>query len=378
MLSGTNTPKLLVAAVVFTSVMADGCGSGQELVIGGSVETCDKEWTIQREYNMNADLTLCAAKCAGHADCTHFSLSTVGTCTTYRGCDTFRESGQTWDTYKTLEPCETTTEESDELEAPVDVQVALDLVHELEVVLQDMEQDLETRRRSEVVCGDITGKWLCRREDCLWTGRTCHDSSFEPECSDWETKRLCEADTAQGCFFDQDDRECMVTPTPTAVPTATPTATPTEEAVATATDDDTVIADGVPNMAVQAGFRFKECITNAPFGGFAKMILTQFAPSILGDLMNFETDRRRWGFNKNNFIDNIAEQLKGVPCDGLYEMCKDEVARVYQEGLEENQADVAASYPFVSSQMDHFLTCAEAEIPAICTDYQNLACPASE
>lgn len=377
MLSGTNSEKLLVASMIVTSIMADGCGTGQDLVIGGSSSTCDKIWTIQREYNENADITLCAARCAEHSDCTHFSLSEKGTCVTYRGCDTLRESGQVWDTYETQEPCETTTENG-ELVAPpaADVQVALNLVHELEGVLQDMEHDLDSnRRRNEVVCGDHTDKWECRRDGCLWTGKTCHDSSFEPECGDWERSGPCESDTR--CNWDADTKTCFATETPTATPTEVPTAEVTEEQEAFALNAED-LADGVQNMAVQAGFRYKQCVEAAPFGGFAKIVLSQFAPSILGDLLNFETARRRWGFNKNNFITNIAEPLNGVSCEDVYGQCVSEATRVYQEGLAGNQADVASNYPFMSGNIDFFTTCAEEEIADICNDYKNLACPVSE
>jgi len=169
MLTGTKTAKLSVTALFISSsgVMASGCGTEPELILGDTTSTCDKPWTIQREYNMNADVALCAERCGDHAECTYFSLSVDGTCTTYTGCETLRTSGQVWDTYKIAEPCDSTADdgEAEELEAPastavaaattateetgstaasaaLELKVALNLVQELETILEDIETDL--------------------------------------------------------------------------------------------------------------------------------------------------------------------------------------------------------------------------------------------
>lgn len=146
---------LILSSLVLASsaVMADGCDEGYDLFIQASITTCDKEWVIQREYNMNADVGLCESKCDGHETCKYFSLSEQGTCTTYTDCSTTREAGQTWDTYEKVS-CETAT--VDELAAPAstsgaeaakeEVKVALDILKDLEVVLQEIENTLDVEQ----------------------------------------------------------------------------------------------------------------------------------------------------------------------------------------------------------------------------------------
>jgi len=138
----------------------------------------------------------------------------------------------------------------------------------------------------------------------------------------------------------------------------------------------------VMHMASQAGFRYKTCIKNAPFGGFSKFMLQAWAPAILGNLMNFkiEEDRRRWGFNKNNFITNIAEPLEDTECHSVAQLCTIKAMRTFINGLDDNQATVMTNYfPFVtSSNIEYFVGCAYEEIPVICSEYKELVCPESE
>lgn len=147
-------------------------------------------------------------------------------------------------------------------------------------------------------------------------------------------------------------------------------------------DDDVVdpLDDGVMTMAAEAGFRYKTCIRKSRFGGFSKFILVAWAPAILGDLMDFSTERRRWGFNKNNFITNIAQPLAGVDCDSVLPLCNLKAMRIFQNGLDERKAHVQSKYlPFVSSSnIDFFVECALEEVPAICSEYKALVCPESE
>lgn len=145
-------------------------------------------------------------------------------------------------------------------------------------------------------------------------------------------------------------------------------------------DEPSALEDGVTTMSAQAGFRYKNCIKDAPFGGFTKMILTAWSPAILGDLMDFSTERRRWGFNKNNFVENIALPMEGLACESIYQVCTIKAMRVFQSGLAENQSSVMSKYfPFVSStNIDFFVGCAYEEIPAICSEFKTLMCSEGE
>lgn len=114
-----------------------------------------------------------------------------------------------------------------------------------------------------------------------------------------------------------------------------------------------------------------------------KRFIVMFSPTIFGRLMTFETnteDRRRWGFNRNNFIANVAEPLdvEGWTCEDLYSKCTDKAMQVFQDGLEDNEADVASRYPFAAGNMDALVLCASEEVLDICADYKNLMCPGSE
>jgi len=133
-------------------------------------------------------------------------------------------------------------------------------------------------------------------------------------------------------------------------------------------------------MAVQAGFRYQDCIEEAPLSG-PRSTLVGFAPAIMGDLMDFSNERRRWGFNKNNFIVNIARPIeeKGVTCADIHEVCVERGMELFENGLDSRKADVQGQYaPFVTnSNLEHFVQCANDEISAICSDFKDPLCTES-
>lgn len=146
-------------------------------------------------------------------------------------------------------------------------------------------------------------------------------------------------------------------------------------------DEPSALEDGVTTMSAQAGFRYRQCIKASPIRGFTKMILGMWAPAILGEIMDFSTDeRRRWGFNKNNFITNIAEPMEGVACASTQQVCTIKAMRLFNNRLVENQSNVLSKYfPFVTSDnIEFFVGCAYEEIPRICNEYKTLMCSEGE
>jgi len=439
MMTGTKTTKLSVTNLILISsgVMASGCGTGPQLVIEASTTTCGKDWTIQREYNQNADYALCAAACVEHSDCTHFSLSEAGTCVTYRGCGTLRTAGQEWDTYSIVEPCDTTTgtadngdddtadtdDNSQELVAPTspqsEVQVALTLVQQLEGVLENIEKDLENGLAGEAPAGGDANPALVDFTDLdvtapqtqpptetitppptnpptdspatpVFTPTSVPEAPAQSSTVD-DANSLCE-DTEASCpvlasfgycdYFDVSMRENMQKNCPKSCNTCPGDRRRSEgtlgDASTTSGDASTTMEEAVTQMAVQAGFRYKNCIKEAPFGGFAKSTLVAWSPAIMGDLMDFSKERRRWGFNKNNFIVNIAEPIEeqGVTCENMYQVCNAKAMIMFMNGLGERETAIKNKYnPFVDdSNIEYFRGCGNAEISAICADFKAPLC----
>jgi len=134
--------------------------------------------------------------------------------------------------------------------------------------------------------------------------------------------------------------------------------------------------DYVHNMAVQAGFRYKKCISEAPIPGHSRTMAMLWAPAIMGELLNFKVDataRRRWGFHKTNFVTNVVDKLT-LECTTVREECNTVATQVYGEPLITDTARLAQKYSLSPDTMRHFIHCAGAEIVNICIDLETQLC----
>lgn len=128
------------------------------------------------------------------------------------------------------------------------------------------------------------------------------------------------------------------------------------------------------NIAVASAFDFKDCAKNLDVwtSPLQKMFAGVFAGAMQGMLMNFESDRRRFGFNTADFLTNVVATLDETCADPA-----DYVQACAERGEELINANSEASKAVFNSQrifsmfglsggVDELLGCAISTLDDVC------------
>lgn len=136
--------------------------------------------------------------------------------------------------------------------------------------------------------------------------------------------------------------------------------------------------DVVIAIAAYASFRYRTCARaleafNTPM---EQMFIRMFAPMIQGIFVNLE-GRRRFGFNVENFLNNVAARVNTDCADGETEVVRSCIQRAHflmNTNLGTAVVTFEAQFPFLTDGTDGLMQCALNEIPQVCADWYQELC----
>lgn len=207
------------------------------------------------------------------------------------------------------------------------------------------------------------------------------------------TKSCCKKqDAGLGCTWDKPTRTCVgpeptepteepyeptfsPTESPTRFPTALPTGSPTPPPI-----DLESYGDRVTHIAVTAGFRYKTCVGGLSWSNsMNKMMAEAFAGNMFGIFLDFSTERRRFGFNKDHFLNNVVAEMDVGCADGKEAFLAD-CQTLSEERVNANMnsaiAKFEADFSFLLENTQGCMQCATNEIPQVCEDWHSELCGA--
>lgn len=138
--------------------------------------------------------------------------------------------------------------------------------------------------------------------------------------------------------------------------------------------------DAVWAIAVYAGFRFRRCAHALPAWNTPaeKMYIRIYAGALHGIFVNLESDnRRRFGFNVNNFLYNVAERLSNTCENGeeaVVSECRTRTVFLMNLNIGKSLAEFTENFAQLTDGTDGLIECALAEVRQICTDYYEELC----
>lgn len=132
--------------------------------------------------------------------------------------------------------------------------------------------------------------------------------------------------------------------------------------------------DTVLNIAVASAFDFRDCARNLDVWStpIQKMFAGVFAGAMQGILMNFEADRRRFGFHTSDFLTNVVATLDEECADpaDYVQACVDKGAELITANSEASKAEFDSNNIFamfgLSGGVDDLIGCAISGLDDVC------------
>lgn len=137
--------------------------------------------------------------------------------------------------------------------------------------------------------------------------------------------------------------------------------------------------DAVISIAISAGFKFRRCAKALPWESrMTKMFAGMFAGAFQGIFMNFESsDRRRFGFNVNHFLEGVAAEVDASMCNdeaAVVQTCTERAQSLIEGNRDASIAEFMSNFGFLSAGADGLMECAKEGMPSVCTGWYETLC----